>query len=84
MVFNVTFNNISVISWGSVLLVEETEYQEKTTNLPQVTDKRHILGKGCIYEGVQYVIIKNVVEMNSILLITGVTAYINLQEMSMV
>jgi hypothetical protein len=25
MVFNVTFNNISVISWWSVLLVEETE-----------------------------------------------------------
>ena len=25
MVFNTTFNNISVISWGSVLLVEETE-----------------------------------------------------------
>jgi hypothetical protein len=24
MVFNVTFNNISVISWRSVLLVEET------------------------------------------------------------
>ena len=24
MVFNVTFNNISVISWPSVLLVEET------------------------------------------------------------
>jgi hypothetical protein len=24
MVFNTTFNNISVISWGSVLLVEET------------------------------------------------------------
>ena len=24
MVFNVTFNNISVISWHSVLLVEET------------------------------------------------------------
>ena len=23
--FNVTFNNISVMSWGSVLLVEETE-----------------------------------------------------------
>jgi hypothetical protein len=22
--FNVTFNNISIISWGSVLLVEET------------------------------------------------------------
>jgi len=25
MVFNATFNNISVISWQSVLLVEETE-----------------------------------------------------------
>jgi hypothetical protein len=24
MVFNTTFNNISAISWGSVLLVEET------------------------------------------------------------
>jgi hypothetical protein len=25
MVFNATFNNISVIAWKSVLLVEETE-----------------------------------------------------------
>jgi hypothetical protein len=33
MGFNPTFNNISVISWRSVLLVEET------TDLPQVTDK---------------------------------------------
>ena len=33
MVFNATFNNISVISWQSVLLVEET------TDLLQVTDK---------------------------------------------
>jgi hypothetical protein len=30
MVFNNTFNNISVISWQSVLLVEETEVPEKT------------------------------------------------------
>ena len=37
--FNPTFNNISVISWRSILLVEEPEYTEKTTNLPQVTDK---------------------------------------------
>ena len=36
MVFNTTFSNISVISWQSVLLVEKTE---KTTDLPQVTDK---------------------------------------------
>jgi hypothetical protein len=33
MVFNATFNNISVISWRSVLLVENT------TDLSQVTDK---------------------------------------------
>jgi hypothetical protein len=39
MVFNSTFNNISVISWQSVLLVEETEYLEKTTVLSQVADK---------------------------------------------
>ena len=34
--FNATFNNISVISWRSVLLVEDPE---KTTDLPQATDK---------------------------------------------
>ena len=33
MVYNTTFNNMSVISGQSVLLVE------KTTDLPQVTDK---------------------------------------------
>ena len=36
MVFNTTFNNISFISWWSVLLVK---YPEKTTDLSQVTDK---------------------------------------------
>jgi hypothetical protein len=36
MVFNATFNNISVILWLSVILVE---YPETTTDLPQVTDK---------------------------------------------
>jgi hypothetical protein len=34
MVLNATFNNISAISWQSVLLVRET-----TINLSQVTDK---------------------------------------------
>jgi hypothetical protein len=29
MVFNTTFNNISVISWGSILLVEEPGIQEE-------------------------------------------------------
>jgi hypothetical protein len=38
-VFNVTFNNISVISWWSVLLVEETEVPGETTDLQQVIDK---------------------------------------------
>jgi hypothetical protein len=39
MVFNVTFNNISAISWRSVLLVEETGYPMKNTYLSQVTEK---------------------------------------------
>jgi hypothetical protein len=39
MVFNATFNNISVILWPSDLLVEETGVPEKTIDLPQVTDK---------------------------------------------
>ena len=39
MVFIATLNNISVISWRSVLLVTETaENAEKTTDLLQVTD----------------------------------------------
>jgi len=33
MVINATFNNISIVSWRLVLLVEEPECQEKTTNL---------------------------------------------------
>ena len=40
MVLNATFDSILAISWRSVLLVEEKpEYPEKTTDLPQVTDK---------------------------------------------
>ena len=39
MVFNATFNNISVILWRQVLLVGKLEYPEKTTDLLQVTDK---------------------------------------------
>jgi hypothetical protein len=36
MMFSATFNNISVVSWWLVLLVEETG---ETKDLPQVTDK---------------------------------------------
>jgi hypothetical protein len=40
--FNATVNNISVIWWWSVLLVEETGVPEKTTDLPHlVADKLH-------------------------------------------
>jgi len=39
MAFIASFNNISVLMWRSDLFVEETEYTEKTTDLPQVTDK---------------------------------------------
>jgi len=39
MVFNATFNYISVISWRSVLLVGKPEYPEKSTDLPKVSDK---------------------------------------------
>ena len=39
MVFNATFNNISVISWWLVLLVVETKVHRETTNLSQVTDQ---------------------------------------------
>ena len=43
MVLNATFNNISVISWRSFLLVEPGK-PEKNINLSQVTDKLyHIL-----------------------------------------
>ena len=40
MVFNATFNNISVILWRSVLLVEETGVpeREKNTDLSHVTE----------------------------------------------
>jgi len=37
MVFNTTFNNISVIFWQLVLLVEETR-RKNTTDLPQVIE----------------------------------------------
>ena len=37
MVFNATLNNISVISWRSILLVGET------ADLPQVTDKMYCI-----------------------------------------
>ena len=39
MVFNATFNNISVISWRSVLVVEAIGVPGENHRLSQVTDK---------------------------------------------
>jgi hypothetical protein len=45
MVFNTTFNNISVISWWSVLLVEESgvpgENQEADIKTPGLLSRGH-------------------------------------------
>ena len=39
MVFNATFNTISVILWQSVLLVEETGENHRIVTSDKVTDK---------------------------------------------
>jgi hypothetical protein len=43
MVFNATFNNISVWSWWSVSLVKETGIPGEKHQLPQVTDKLYYI-----------------------------------------
>jgi hypothetical protein len=44
MVFTATLNNISVISWQSVLLLEETTNKtEKTTDLSKVTESHNVV-----------------------------------------
>ena len=39
MVFNATFNNISVVSWGQCYWWRKQEYPEKIIDLSLVTDK---------------------------------------------
>ena len=39
MVFSATFNNMSAISWLSVLMVEETGVPGENYDLPQILDK---------------------------------------------
>ena len=47
MVFNATFNNISVISWRSVLLVEETGGPEE--NHRPVASQRQTLSHNVVH-----------------------------------
>jgi hypothetical protein len=68
MVFNAAVNNISVISWRSVLLVEETEYQKKTTDMPQVIDK--------LYHIMLYAQKENLVSTSPIIKITLATCIV--------
>jgi hypothetical protein len=43
MVFNVTFNNVSVMSWFSDLLVEETGVPGETTDLPALKSPTNLI-----------------------------------------
>jgi len=47
MVFNATFNNISVISWSSVLLVEEEGVPGE--NHKDVIKKQHVFSHSVYY-----------------------------------
>jgi hypothetical protein len=58
MVLNATFNNISIISWWSVLLVEE--YLEKTTTchvkaLLPIKTKKGIIPQMVVEEGIHII-----------------------------
>jgi hypothetical protein len=48
MVFNATFNNISVISWRSVLLVVENKLSNNVVHLALIEIRTHNIGTDCI------------------------------------
>ena len=54
LVFNATFNNISVISWRSVVLVGEAGVPRETNDLPQVIDKLYHIKSRCFEKRVMH------------------------------
>jgi hypothetical protein len=65
MVFNATFNNISAISWWSVLLLEEPEDPEKTTDMSQVTDKLST-NNADIHDDINEILLKVMLNTNNL------------------
>jgi hypothetical protein len=45
-VINATFNNISLTSWWSVILMENLKFNEKSINMLQVTKKLYQIKLG--------------------------------------